>query len=600
MRHEGLRRKRGGNVIDPSHDCSFLSRDRNHAASRIYCKVLKRWPLDHVGPVFNRSNDGLETRPTFIERAFSVRRRAVVALVFSLLPIVPGASANSTADARAISSTNTTTNPGDSVACCCPNGSCNDATPEFCTAQGCAPGEAGTSCETTFCGACCTGDGCVPSSFASCASSGNCFQGAGTVCSSELCTRACCLPDGQCAELSSCDCVEQGGLFQPPGVDCADQPCPQACCLASLPGCLNLTGTFCTLLGGVPGGNGSDCSTSECILPCCCANPELGCSLMSVGTCSQQGCSVIPGGSCDQPDCNANGISDICDLRLGGATDFNTNGIPDECDVGACCRDTALAPPYCASSVTPADCLDGRFLLDRTCEENPFEPACGLGSCCASDGSCADATLSECGAVDGIWLQFSSCESGPDFCPPAACLSTDWPCDQVNDNAPGCGSPFCCQAICEVDSFCCDVSWDTFCVDSALANCRRACCVPTAVQCGFFEIDFCTTHGGTPLSLNDECDEPDCNGNGVNDACDVIVGSSADCNGNDTPDDCEFRGDFDEDGDVDLSDYAHWPDCLTGPSVTAPPCTCAPADLRLDHHIDLFDYSLMLGLFDPD
>ncbi len=62
---------------------------------------------------------------------------------------------------------------------------------------------------------------------------------------------------------------------------------------------------------------------------------------------------------------------------------------------------------------------------------------------------------------------------------------------------------------------------------------------------------------------------PDCNGNGVPDACEAVGG-----------------GDFDADGDVDVEDLAAFAECLAGPDLTP-----APADQTCGHLcFDAFDF----------
>ena len=67
--------------------------------------------------------------------------------------------------------------------------------------------------------------------------------------------------------------------------------------------------------------------------------------------------------------------------------------------------------------------------------------------------------------------------------------------------------------------------------------------------------DACDILNGTSADANgngipDECEFPDCNGNGIDDGLDIADGTSADCNGNGTPDECE-SGDCNNDGILD-------------------------------------------------
>jgi hypothetical protein len=77
-----------------------------------------------------------------------------------------------------------------------------------------------------------------------------------------------------------------------------------------------------------------------------------------------------------------------------------------------------------------------------------------------------------------------------------------------------------------------------------------------------------TCTDGDPCNGEEWCDldtgecrpgvpEPDCNGNGVLDACDIATGTSTDANGNGRPDDCDVLclSDLDGDGSVGVTDF---------------------------------------------
>ena len=60
------------------------------------------------------------------------------------------------------------------------------------------------------------------------------------------------------------------------------------------------------------------------------------------------------------------------------------------------------------------------------------------------------------------------------------------------------------------------------------------------------------------------------------------------------------RGDFDEDGDVDLSDFVLFSDCLAGPDEETPRAECTvfeAADLEADGDVDLDDFSVFQEAF---
>gem|GEM_PF-1652112 len=88
----------------------------------------------------------------------------------------------------------------------------------------------------------------------------------------------------------------------------------------------------------------------------------------------------------------------------------------------------------------------------------------------------------------------------------------------------------------------------------------------------------------------------DCNGNGVLDECDITGGTSADCNANGIPDECEM-GDFDDDGEVGLTDYQTFQSCFTGPDGGPLDAGCELGDFDCDDDIDLADFAAFQEAF---
>ncbi|MHC4429061.1 MAG: hypothetical protein ACYS0D_10750, partial [Planctomycetota bacterium] len=145
----------------------------------------------------------------------------------------------------------------------------------------------------------------------------------------------------------------------------------------------------------------------------------------------------------------------------------------------------------CAPNGTPG--CDDPDCEAIVCAIDPF--------CCDTewDGICADEACELCGEL---------CPG----CPPAgACGPGSGDCF-IPNGTPGCDDTECCELICSIDPFCCDVAWDTACANAALTFCVEPCdldCPPEALDEG--EACGDDTNGGcnsspavfTPASCGD-------------------------------------------------------------------------------------------------
>jgi hypothetical protein len=61
----------------------------------------------------------------------------------------------------------------------------------------------------------------------------------------------------------------------------------------------------------------------------------------------------------------------------------------------------------------------------------------------------------------------------------------------------------------------------------------------------------------------------------------------------------QLPGDWDGDGDVDLSDYEQLLTCMTGPGGTALGPGCSVFDFEPDQDVDLYDAAAFMRSFNP-
>ena len=161
----------------------------------------------------------------------------------------------------------------------------------------------------------------------------------------------------------------------------------------------------------------------------------------------------------------------------------------------------------------------------------------------------------------------------------------------VANGTPGCNDFDCCDFICFIDSFCCDVGWDQNCADLAIGLCDPDACSGT--QCP--GAGSCFEPNGTP-----GCDDLDC--------CELICGMDtfccdvvwdqlcADeaikfCKGG--PDPCPW--DLDDSGDVGVKDLLF----LLGAWGPCPKKGECPADFDNSGDVGVKDLLFLLGAWGP-
>ncbi|MHC5114419.1 MAG: hypothetical protein ACYTGP_08340 [Planctomycetota bacterium] len=158
------------------------------------------------------------------------------------------------------------------------------------------------------------------------------------------------------------------------------------------------------------------------------------------------------------------------------------------------------------------------------------------GACCEADGTCSDdVEEADCLNAGGLaWFEDDVCSLVVCPEPPAVCGPDAGSC-YISNGSPGCNDVECCEAVCALDPFCCDVTWDGLCASQALDICEApalACCF-TDGSCQELMGDDCTAAGGTVQGPGSSCATITCEV-----ACCFDEGSCQDLTG----DDCAAAG----------------------------------------------------------
>jgi hypothetical protein len=139
--------------------------------------------------------------------------------------------------------------------------------------------------------------------------------------------------------------------------------------------------------------------------------------------------------------------------------------------VGACCFATGDCQP-----LDEADCVSAGGVYQGgnvACGPDTCVPSGPVGACCdPATGVCLVTSQELCEAFGGEY-QGDEVPCQPDLCP----APVD-PCGQPDTNdccdfgaTPGCNDAACCEIVCAIDPFCCNVRWDGLCVDRANEFC---------------------------------------------------------------------------------------------------------------------------------
>ncbi len=149
------------------------------------------------------------------------------------------------------------------------------------------------------------------------------------------------------------------------------------------------------------------------------------------------------------------------------------------CEDQACCESTCEMDPYCCDAVWDQYCADEAAGLCT----GSF-PACeaGAGSCASGNDTpgCEDV---ECCNLVCLEVPFCCIGTWNNPCADMAFVPCRMACGSVDaggcftpNPTPGCDDVDCCKAVCDIDDFCCDITWDSACAEiaqnEAAAQCR--------------------------------------------------------------------------------------------------------------------------------
>lgn len=349
-------------------------------------------------------------------------------------------------------------------------------------------------------------------------------------CSDPACCERVCAVDPECCEVSwdsacaataadlclACGVLETGACNQVHDLpycsdaECCNQVCqinPFCCATGWDQACVDTAATACASCGSLGSGPcciahaTPYCSNAQCCAAVCATDPfcctsawDVSCTQVALITpaCGEEGC--VCGGAVPP---GAEGSCFVAHVQGGCADAF-------------CCQTVCIHDPFCCFVTwdtacvaiandlcsTVAGCIDPVTSLpvNGSCFVAHVSPGCDKPGCCSQ--VCAEPSLAYCCQV--LWDEACAIRAAEvcDACGDPLAGS----CFQAHA-APNCADPECCSAVCAVDPFCCEGTWDQVCVGTASTNCAN----PTTV-CG----DPSTVRSCWIPSYTPGCSDPAC------------------------------------------------------------------------------------------
>ena len=189
--------------------------------------------------------------------------------------------------------------------------------------------------------------------------------------------------------------------------------------------------------------------------------------------------------------------------NAGSGNCFEADGTPG-CNDAECCEAVCAADSFCCDTSWDSICAGEAADLCQGCGHPDSgdcciandTPYCNNRACCdavcAIDPFCCDVEW------DGICAD-EAADQPLCGCNVFECPKSDHNC--FTPGIAGCTDADCCATVCGIDSFCCDVQWDGICVGLAEENCNG---------CGHPDSGDCCVDNGTPYCSNRACCDAVC------------------------------------------------------------------------------------------
>jgi len=328
--------------------------------------------------------------------------------------------------------------------------------------------------------------------------------------------RLICCGEIGCGNWCSGSCLE--GHAQP---FCDDAACCSAvcdvdpfCCVSAWDGfCVNLAELRCSSLCGLSGSGSCfvphatpTCEDYECCNLVCAVDPICCTQIWDAACVTLAAGKRGRRGLCEEPQCGGIFAESCCNPHDGPT-----------CNDAACCEAICDRDPFCCDVAWDESCAGAaRSNSICNCVSDCGDPC--AGSCCephegplCDDENCCEAVCTIdpfcCELAGGAWDQIcvgiaQSVAQCDDPCPLPGCGDPDAGDCCLPHITPACSDKSCCEMICNSDPFCCDSQWDITCAANAGLDCPIC---ENEIFCGARSAGSCFKEHATPF-----CDSLGC------------------------------------------------------------------------------------------